>query len=68
MPAVDSAMKADNKSYYGHNYTGAVHGFMRAQDDPKATRDETEEQSNLTAAQDAWPRTIAFLKKNLGLK
>jgi carboxymethylenebutenolidase len=67
MPGVDSAMKADGKSYYGHNYDGAVHGFMRAQDDPKATRDPAEEQANLTAAQDAWPRTIAFLKKNLGM-
>lgn len=67
MPAVDSAMTADNKSYFGKNYGGAVHGFLRAQDDPKATRDEAEEQANLAAATDAWPRTIAFLKKNLGM-
>ncbi len=67
MPGVDSAMTADHKSYYGENYGGAVHGFMRAQDDPKATRDEAEEQANLAAAKDAWPRTISFLKKNLGM-
>ena len=69
MPAVDSAMKAMKKWYYGSNYPGAVHGFMRAQDDPKApARDEAEEKANLDAAKDAWPRTIAFLKTNLGVK
>jgi carboxymethylenebutenolidase len=69
MPAVDSAMKAMKKWYYGSNYPGAVHGFMRAQDDPKSpTRDEAEEKANLDAAKDAWPRTIAFLKTNLGVK
>jgi carboxymethylenebutenolidase len=66
MPAVDSTMKALHKWYYGNNYPGAVHGFMRAQDDPKTpTRDEAEEQANLAAAKDAWPRTVKFLKDNL---
>ena len=68
MPAVDSAMKVLGKNYLGKNYEGAVHGFLRAQDDPKATRDEAEEQANLAAAKDAWPRTVEFLKKNLGVK
>jgi len=68
MPAVDSAMKALGKSYVGKNYEGAVHGFLRAQDDPKPTRDEAEEQANLAATKDGWPRTVEFLKKNLGLK
>ncbi len=74
MPATDSAMKAMNKWYYGNNYPGAVHGFMRAQDDPRtatnpaATRDEQEERDNLAAAKDAWPRTVSFLKTNLGVK
>ena len=66
MPALDSTMKAMGKSYTGMNYEGAVHGFLRAQDDPKTTRDEAEEQANLAAAKDGWPRTIAFLKKQLG--
>ena len=66
MPAVDSMMKALGKSYYGHNYAGAIHCFARAQDDPKAQRDEAEEQANLAAIKDAWPRTIEFLRKNLG--
>lgn len=65
MPALDSMMKALGKTYTGKNYEGAVHGFLRAQDDPKAQRDEAEEQANLAAAKDAWPRTIAFLKQVL---
>jgi len=66
MPAVDSAMKALRKSYVGINYAGAVHGFLRAQDDSKQERDEAEEQANLAATKDAWPRTLAFLRRNLG--
>ncbi|HYW30312.1 MAG TPA: dienelactone hydrolase family protein [Gemmatimonas sp.] len=68
MPAIDSIMKANKKSYVGINYEGAIHGFLRAQDDPKATRDEVEEAANLAATKDGWPKTIAFLKKNLGVK
>ncbi len=67
MPALDSIMKAMGKTYSAMNYEGAVHGFLRAQDDPKTTRDEAEEQANLAATKDAWPRTIAFLKQRLGL-
>jgi carboxymethylenebutenolidase len=67
MPAVDSAMKALNKSYYSKNFPGAIHGFLRAQDDPKPTRDEAEEQANLAATKEAWPQTVAFLKKNMGM-
>ena len=65
MPAVDSAMKALGKSYVGVNYPGAIHGFMRAQNDPKTPRDEAEEQANLAAAKDAWPRTLQFFRQNL---
>lgn len=66
MPALDSIMKSLGKNYSGTNYEGAVHGFMRAQNDPKQpTRDEAEEAANLAAAKDAWPKTVAFLKKNL---
>jgi carboxymethylenebutenolidase len=68
MPAVDSAMKALNKSYYSKNFPGAIHGFLRAQNDPKPTRDEAEEQANLAATKEAWPQTVAFLKKNMGMK
>jgi len=65
MPAIDSTMRALKKDYSGTNYEGAIHGFMRAQDDPKQQRDEAEEKANLAAAKDAWPKTVAFLKKNL---
>jgi len=68
MPAIDSVMKALKKDYSGTNYDGAVHGFLRQQDDPKATRDTAEEAANLAATKDAWPKTVAFLKKNLGVK
>ena len=67
MPAVDSMMHALHKEYFGKNYEGAIHGFARAQDDPKAQRDPAEEQANLAAIKDAWPRTVAFLKKHLGM-
>jgi carboxymethylenebutenolidase len=68
MPALDSTMKALGKSYSAMNYPGAVHGFLRAQDDPKATRDEAEEQANLAATRDAWPKTISFLRRSLGVR
>ena len=67
MPAVDSTMKMLGKRYLGINYPGAVHGFLRAQNDPKPARDEAEEAANLAATVDGWPRTIAFLRKNLGV-
>ena len=68
MPALDSIMNALGKSYTGMNYEGAVHGFLRAQDDPRAQRDEVEEQANLAATRDAWPRTVSFLKQRLGVQ
>lgn len=68
MPAVDSTMKALHKNYSGTNYDGAVHGFLRAQNDPKTNRDPVEETANMAAVRDAWPRTIAFLRKNLAVK
>jgi carboxymethylenebutenolidase len=68
MPAIDSAMKAMKKWYFGKNYEGAEHGFARAQDDQKTPRDEPGEQANLAAIKDAWPRTVTFLKTNLGVR
>ena len=67
MPALDSIMKALGKTYTGVNYEGATHGFLRAQNDPKDARDEAEEQANLAATKDGWPRTIAFLKQRLAM-
>ena len=68
MPGIDSAMKSLGKNYVSKNYEGAVHGFMRSQDDPKTTRDLAEEAANVAATKDAWPMTVEFLKRNLGVK
>jgi carboxymethylenebutenolidase len=65
MPAIDSLMKARGKDYVGVNYEGAVHGFLRAQDDAGGTPAAL---ANVAATKDAWPRTIAFFRKNLGVK
>src|SRR6185295_10372811 len=80
MPALDSMMKALKKDYVGINYPDAIHGFLRAQDDslvPNPNRPPTDSAraafkvtraGNLAATKDGWPKTIAFLKKNLGVK
>lgn len=67
MPVLETVMRTLDKEYVGINYEGAVHGFLRAQDDPRAQRDEAEEAANLAASKDAWPRTLAFLRKYLGV-
>jgi carboxymethylenebutenolidase len=58
VPATDSAMTRLGKSYEFHVYEGAGHGFLRGQ--------EQNDGANLKATQDAWPRTVAFLKTKLG--
>jgi carboxymethylenebutenolidase len=68
MPAIDSIMRALHKDYFGRNYAGAIHGFARAQDDPRTPRDTAEEAANLAAIRDAWPRTVTFLKQHLGIE
>jgi carboxymethylenebutenolidase len=65
MPHIDSMMKARGKPFYGRNYDNADHGFLRAQTDPKTPRDTANEQANLNAAKDGWPRTIQFFNQNL---
>jgi carboxymethylenebutenolidase len=78
MPTIDSLMKSFRKDYYGNNYADAVHGFLRAQNDSAFVRDSTAPngrrlntvamEANAAAAKDAWPRTLSFLRKNLGVK
>lgn len=69
MPAIESDMRSLGKDYFGRNYEGAIHGFMRAQDDPvMPVRKPAQEHANLVAAEDAWPRTVAFLKRQLGIQ
>jgi carboxymethylenebutenolidase len=78
LPTIDSLMKAKNKDYAFMNYKDAIHGFLRAQGDSSFVRDSTAPDGrrlnttamagNTEATKDAWPRTVAFLKKNLGVK
>jgi carboxymethylenebutenolidase len=58
VPPTDSAMKALGKSFEHHTFPGAGHGFLRQQDGQGG--------ANLAAARQAWPRTLAFFRTNLG--
>src|SRR5665213_156693 len=63
-PAIPATLIADSVA----KITKPIMLLSGSKDDPKATRDEAEEAANLAATKDGWPRTVAFLKKNLGLK
>jgi carboxymethylenebutenolidase len=65
LPHIDSIMKAQGKPFSSQNYPNADHGFLRQQTDPKPQRDTANEQANLNASKDAWPRTIQFFNQNL---
>lgn len=52
-----AALAARKQPYEPFTYDGAGHGFLRQQ--------STREGANLRAAQAAWPRTLAFLRKHL---
>jgi carboxymethylenebutenolidase len=56
IPPAQEQMKKLGKEYTPHLFDGAGHGFLRGQSE----RDG----ANLKAAQQAWPLTIEFLKKN----
>jgi carboxymethylenebutenolidase len=64
MPDIEQAMKALGKTYEGTNYQGAVHGFLRAQNDAAGATGD----ANYAATKDAWPKTVAFFKKHLNAK
>jgi len=57
LDATKAKMKELGKSYEPHVFDGAGHGFLRAQDG--------EDGANLRAAKEAWPLTIAFLRRHL---
>jgi carboxymethylenebutenolidase len=57
VPATEMKMKKLGKSYDARIYPGAEHAFFN---------DTNAERYNAAAAKDAWPRVLAFLKKNLG--
>jgi len=52
-----AALAGLGRTYEPHVYEGAGHGFLRAQSGQNG--------ANLRATQQAWPRTIAFLRKQL---
>jgi carboxymethylenebutenolidase len=54
----EAEMKKLGRSYEPNVYDGAGHGFLRQQDG----RDG----ANRKATQQAWPRTVAFLREHLG--
>jgi carboxymethylenebutenolidase len=53
----EADMKKLGKTYEPHVFEGAGHGFLRAQEDRGG--------ANLKATQEAWPRTVAFLREKL---
>jgi CubicO group peptidase (beta-lactamase class C family) len=57
IPPAEAEMKRLGKTYEPNVYEGAGHGFLRQQDG--------REGANLRATRQAWPRTIAFLRKGL---
>jgi carboxymethylenebutenolidase len=58
IPAADSVLKANGKTFEAHVYEGAGHGFLRQQDGQNG--------ANLAAARQAWPATVAWFRKHLG--
>lgn len=57
IPPAEAEMKKLGKTYEPNIYKGAGHGFLRQQDG--------REGANLKATQEAWPRTLAFLRESL---
>jgi carboxymethylenebutenolidase len=53
----EAEMKRLSKPYEPNIYDGAGHGFLRAQTE--------REGANLRATEQSWPRTVAFLRKQL---
>jgi carboxymethylenebutenolidase len=57
IPTAEAELKKLGKTYEPHVYEGAGHGFLRGQ--------KEREGANLKATQQAWPRTLAFLRQHL---
>lgn len=54
----DSTMRATGKTYQPQIFSGAGHGFLRAQD--------AQSGANLEATRRAWPATLAWFRRYLG--
>jgi carboxymethylenebutenolidase len=57
IPGTEAELNRLGKSFEKHIYEGAGHGFLERQDG--------QDGANLKASQQAWPRTIEFLKEHL---
>ncbi len=57
VPPADAEMKRLGKSFEYTMFPGAGHAFLRQQNDRNG--------ANMNASQQAWPRTVQFLKQNL---
>ncbi|HWM89332.1 MAG TPA: dienelactone hydrolase family protein, partial [Thermoanaerobaculia bacterium] len=57
VPPAAAEMKRLGKTFEPHTYEGAGHGFTRSQ--------EGRDGANFKAIQQAWPRTLTFLRKHL---
>jgi carboxymethylenebutenolidase len=57
IPTAEAELKKLGRTYEPHIYEGAGHGFLRQQ--------EGRDGANLKATQQAWPRTLAFLRERL---
>lgn len=55
IPAAEMQMKQFGKTYDPHIFDGAAHGFLRAQ--------TGNDGANMKATEQAWPLTIAWIKK-----
>jgi dienelactone hydrolase len=55
LPATAAKMKSLGKVYDEHVYSGAQHGFLRAQGAANG--------ANMKASQEAWPLTVAWIWK-----
>jgi carboxymethylenebutenolidase len=58
VPATLERMRALKKVYEPHIFDGAAHGFLRAQTGNMG--------ANMKASQEAWPMTVAWIKKYAG--
>jgi carboxymethylenebutenolidase len=56
IPSTEAKMKELGKVYEPHTFENAGHGFLRAQTGQNG--------ANMKAAEQAWPATVAFIKKH----
>jgi carboxymethylenebutenolidase len=59
LPTAEAELKKTGQPLTAVIYPGAGHGFLRAQQDPKSAG------ANMKATEQAWPRTLAFLRERL---